>query len=350
MSGFGRLMLGASCDSRKAIYSRHDNQWYSSDDTVQRNVIGPRDVRMNLRLHQLRALVGVVEHGGIRATARAQFISQAALTKALRELEADAGVALLVRSSRGVKLTDAGKRLYARAYLVSRQLELAVDELASAGAEQRGHVGVALSPYVIVKHLGQTFSWFRKRYPRVTIEVMEGLVSRALPRLRDGSVDMALVADTGELPGTEFQIKGGITVPQHIVVREGHPALANPSAKSFAELEWILLGPREGLKSSRLRSMFAQAEISPPSRILLCDTLSGLTLLRNSDVAGIVPAPLLAEPEGRGMIAVNIPKLEPGALRLSLMTRYDVPLSPAAEYFVECLFSACGAASSRLRP
>ena len=55
-------------------------------------------MRTNLRLHQLKALIGVVEHGGIRAAARQMHLLQAALTKSLRPLEEDAGLALLVRS------------------------------------------------------------------------------------------------------------------------------------------------------------------------------------------------------------------------------------------------------------
>ena len=62
--------------------------------------------------HQLKALIGVVEHGGIRAASRRMHLSQAALTKSLRQLEEDAGLALLVRSPRGVVLTEAGKRLF----------------------------------------------------------------------------------------------------------------------------------------------------------------------------------------------------------------------------------------------
>ena len=84
---------------------------------------------MHLRLHQLRALIGVVEHGSIRAAARQAHVSQAALTKSLRQLEDDAGVPLLVRGSRGAGLTEAGQRLASRARLITRQLELADDEL-----------------------------------------------------------------------------------------------------------------------------------------------------------------------------------------------------------------------------
>lgn len=53
---------------------------------------------------------------------------------------------------------------------------------------------MALTPYVTLKHLGQAFRWFRQRYPRVSVELVEGLVSRVLPRLRDGSLDLAIVA------------------------------------------------------------------------------------------------------------------------------------------------------------
>lgn len=63
------------------------------------------------------------------AASRQLHISQAALTKSLRQLEEDAGVPLLVRSPRGVSLTEAGQRLFARTRLVTRQLDLVAVEL-----------------------------------------------------------------------------------------------------------------------------------------------------------------------------------------------------------------------------
>ena len=295
---------------------------------------------MNLRLHQLRALVGVVEYGGIRAASRQLHVSQAALTKSLRQLEEDAGVPLLVRSPRGVSLTEAGQRLLTRASLVTRQLELAEDELREAGGDQEGLVRVALTPYVTVRHLGQAFKWFRGRYPRVLVEIVDGLVARAVPRLRDGSLDLAIVADTGDLPIGEFQAEPVLTARQHIVVRAGHPVLAAPTAQAVASLEWILSGPRDGLKSSRLKAIFARAGATPPERILLCDTLAGLALLRHADVAGIVPEPLLDQPEARGLVTIDLPEINPGELKLVLLTRPDVPLTPAAAFFAQCLVDA----------
>ena len=295
---------------------------------------------MDIKLHQLRALVGVVEHGGIRAAARELHVSQAALTKSLRQLEDDAGVSLLVRSSRGVNLTAAGQRLYARANLVTRQLDLASGELRDAAGDAHGHVGVALTPYVILKHLGQASRWFRQRYPLVTVEVVEGLMSRTLPRMRDGSLDLAIIVETIDLPVGEFAVTPVGSAMQRVTVREGHPVLHNPTLEAMSELEWLLSGPRLGLRSERLQAMFSRAQASGPSRILTCDTLAGLALLRETDCAGIVPAPLLELPEGRGLIAVNVPQLDPGELRLVLLARPDVPLSPAAQYLANCLAQA----------
>jgi hypothetical protein len=45
-------------------------------------------------------------------------------------------------------------------------------------------------------------------------------------------------------------------------------------------------------------------------------------------------------PEGRGMVTLEVPGLDPGELKLVLLTRPDVPLSPAAEYFAQCLMDA----------
>lgn len=81
------------------------------------------------------------------AASRQLHISQAALTKSLRQLEEDAGVPLLVRSPRGVSLTEAGQRLFARARLVTRQMDLADDELRQAAGDPQGQVRVAPTAY-----------------------------------------------------------------------------------------------------------------------------------------------------------------------------------------------------------
>ncbi len=52
-----------------------------------------------MKYHQLRAFVSAAEHGSIRGAARALFLSQAAVTKALRELEDDAGLPLIASNA-----------------------------------------------------------------------------------------------------------------------------------------------------------------------------------------------------------------------------------------------------------
>lgn len=296
---------------------------------------------MILRLHQLRALVGVVEHGGIRAASRHLHVSQAALTKSLRQLEDDAGVALLVRSPRGVRLTAAGQRLLARASLIIRQLDLAEQELDVAMCEHQGQVRIAITPYITLGFLGQAFRWFRQRYPNVELELIEGLVSRSLPRLRDGTLDLAIVADTGDLPSGEFQSETLLRERQHVVVRAGHPVLDDPSPQALSQLEWLVTGPRDPLKSGLLRAMFEHVGTPGPSRIVFCDTLAGMTLLRETDVVGLMPEPLLRQPEVRGIVAVMTPELVPAEFYVRLLTREDVPQTPAATYLAHCLMDAC---------
>jgi DNA-binding transcriptional LysR family regulator len=62
-----------------------------------------------LRFPQLEILTAIVAAGGLRAAARAVRLSQAAVVKSLKTLEQSVGVPLLVRQSRGVELTPAGR-------------------------------------------------------------------------------------------------------------------------------------------------------------------------------------------------------------------------------------------------
>ena len=60
---------------------------------------------------------------------------------------------------------------------------------------------------------------------------------------------------------------------------------------------------------------------------------------RNANVVSVLPAPLLGHPETRGLVAIAQAALVPDDIELLLLTRPDVPLTPAAEFFAHCLAS-----------
>lgn len=265
-------------------------------------------------------------------------VSQAAVTKSMRLLEQEAGLPLLVRKARGIAVTDAGTRLLARARVISRQVLLAREELRQSVGEDCGSVRVGVTPFLTLTVLGQAFSWFRQRYKNVEIQLIEGLMTRVLPRLREGTLDIAAVAaDVGEIQGDEFNRQRILQAPQCIVVREGHPVLADPNARALCALEWVLTQPIAGGQQPRIDAMFALAGVAPPSRVVLCESLAAMTILRNSDAVSIFPEPLLGHPETRGIVAIENTPLRPCDIELLLLTRPDIPLTPAAEFFAHCL-------------
>ena len=265
-------------------------------------------------------------------------VSQAAVTKSMRLLEQEAGMPLLVRKARGIAVTDAGTRLLARARVISRQVLLAREELRQSVGEDCGSVRVGVTPFLTLTVLGQAFSWFRQRYKNVEIQLIEGLMTRVLPRLREGTLDIAAVAaDVGEIQGDEFNRQRILQAPQCIVVREGHPVLADPNARALCALEWVLTQPIAGGQQPRIDAMFALAGVAPPSRVVLCESLAAMTILRNSDAVSIFPEPLLGHPETRGIVAIENTPLRPCDIELLLLTRPDIPLTPAAEFFAHCL-------------
>jgi DNA-binding transcriptional LysR family regulator len=295
-----------------------------------------------VKLHQLQALVAVVEHGSIRAAARALHLSQAALTTSLRQLEEDAEQALLVRRPTGVVLTPDGLRLLARARLITHQLALARDELQQAKNLPGGRVCVALTPYLTLSVLADAFAWFRKRYLAVEMHVTEGLITRVLPGLRDGSLDFALVADSGEVPRNEFSCEHLLHQPQVLVVRAGHPVLANPTAAALAACEWMLPGPSSSSGvSDYLLGMFERALVVPPTLVTRGDAMAAIALVRSADIVSVMPLPLLQQPEARGIVAVPQSALVPPGIDLVRIALADAPLTPAAAYLARCLEDAC---------
>jgi LysR family transcriptional regulator, low CO2-responsive transcriptional regulator len=146
---------------------------------------------------QLRILSILATEPSLSAAARRLHLSQSAISHALKNLEADAGVSLVERSERGAELTQAGQALARRAQKVFEQMELARDEL-----ERMKHWGTqrlrfGASSTACQYLLPSVLSSFSVKHPKCRVEVSAGDSASRLAALREGSLDVAIITHTG---------------------------------------------------------------------------------------------------------------------------------------------------------
>ncbi|MFT4199626.1 hydrogen peroxide-inducible genes activator [Gordonia sp. (in: high G+C Gram-positive bacteria)] len=142
----------------------------------------------------LRAFVAVARKLHFGSAATELGISQPALSQALAALETGLGMRLVERTTRRVFLTSQGEALLPRAVAVVR----AVDEmlLAARGAEDplKGGLRLGLIPTVAPYVLPAILSGVAGRLPELTLQVVEDQTARLLDQLRDGVLDVAVLA------------------------------------------------------------------------------------------------------------------------------------------------------------
>ncbi|TRW83322.1 LysR family transcriptional regulator [Mycolicibacterium sp. 018/SC-01/001] len=146
-----------------------------------------------MELRQLEYLVAVVEEGGFTKAAQRERVAQPAVSAQIRRLERTVGQQLFVRSSREVRLTEAGAALlpHARAALAAvRAAQHAVDEIAQI---VRGSVAigtVTLHPVDIAALM----TAFHRDHPQVELTLVAENSDVLLDKLADGRLDLAIVS------------------------------------------------------------------------------------------------------------------------------------------------------------
>ena len=143
-------------------------------------------------LKQLGYFLSIAEHGGFAAAARARYISQSALSRQMRLLEEDIGTKLFERTSRGVLLTGAGEVLKDRAYVLFESAAQLKKDVVAEAEMPTGRVVLGLTPSMRVLLAGSLVEGFIKRFPRVTLSVIEGLSHAMADATARGLCDVAV--------------------------------------------------------------------------------------------------------------------------------------------------------------
>jgi DNA-binding transcriptional LysR family regulator len=192
-----------------------------------------------MELRQLRYFVAVAEAGSLTRAAARLHIAQQSLSQQIRTLEAQLGVTLFVRSSRGVALTDVGAVLLREARPVLARADRAVEAVRRAARGEQGELRVGFLSTVANYFMPPVVRAFRERHPGVTLHTEDLTIAALVAGVRDGTLDAGLsrpplVDDLA----TEVVLRE----PVAAVLPEGH-RLAGRAELTLAELAdepWVL--------------------------------------------------------------------------------------------------------------
>ena len=119
--------------------------------------------------------------------------TQPAVSQQMAGLERRAGMPLLDRTTRGVRLTDAGEALLRHTEAILAEQTLAERELEAIAGLRGGRVRMASFPTAGAALVPAAVSLFSERYPEVKLSVLEAEPEESAPMLRAGELEVAIV-------------------------------------------------------------------------------------------------------------------------------------------------------------
>lgn len=235
-------------------------------------------------LRALRYFVAIADAGSLTAAADAVAVAQPALTRQLRELEADLGVQLLIRLPRGVRLTPAGVTLYESAQRMLAEAARVRQRLARQKDDAPRTVVLGASPTLARVLLPGLFESVQRSVIGLDVRVREAFTPQLLDWLERGMIDMAIV--TNPEPGRNLSLSPLLGEPFALA---SHPSLGLPavvSLRRLAQIPLLVTSLHRRLVEAQLAPLGGQLQVH--SEIDSVDSIREL-VLRGPSWATLMP-------------------------------------------------------------
>jgi LysR family nitrogen assimilation transcriptional regulator len=153
-----------------------------------------------LNLRQLKYFVGIVEAGNMTRAADQLHVAQTALGMQIKQLEEGLGVPLLVRHSRGIEATNAGRLLYERALEILKLVDDTRNQVIALDSDPGETIRLGITPALMAAIGPDIALAVREGMPRVFLSMAEAMSHVLTGMLERGEVDFILGYDTPDQP------------------------------------------------------------------------------------------------------------------------------------------------------
>lgn len=173
---------------------------------------------MAMDFGKLQAFIVVAEELNFRKSAEILGMSQPPLTRLIATLERELGTKLFERTTRSVKLTGAGVLLLREAREISAAISRIETDVRAAGKLRAGALRIGFSRTAFMARFPGLIEEFRKRYPKVKLELQEGAGKEIIRGVKEGRFDLgfAELNTSDGLASHEISAeKLGVLLPAH---------------------------------------------------------------------------------------------------------------------------------------
>jgi DNA-binding transcriptional LysR family regulator len=290
-----------------------------------------------LKLRDLRILLAVTQAGSMAKAATLLATSQPAVSRAIADMEATLGVALLERSSQGVEPTPYGHALIKRGVAVFDELRQGVRSIEFLSDPTAGEVRIGCNPFLAASFVSAVVDRLSKRHPRMVFHLVTAYGATLYRELSERKVDFLIArrfsSDADER--LEFEYLFSDT---YVVVAGARSPWVRRRRIVLADLvheSWVLR-PSESVVGALSKEAFRVSGLDHPRVTVVTDSPEvRMSLLATGRFLTIVPASALRFPTRRSEIKILPVELPVAPVANEIVTLKNRTLSPVAKLFIE---------------
>lgn len=259
-------------------------------------------------LAQLRTFVTIAEQKHFVSAATKLGISQPSLSQALAALETGLGIQLIERSTRRVIVTPTGEELLPYAKATLEAADAFVAQSRGVFGELAGPLNIGIIPTIAPYILPALLTLLEEEYPELQPRIVESQTENLLQRLRDGHIDVAVLATPTAASGvTDIPLYDEafavVTSPEHPLAGRGDLPL-----EALKDMDLLLLDDGHCLRD-QIVELCKLAEVNRTPGAQSATRATSLTTVVQLVVAGLgstlVPLSAVATECGRPGLAVS---------------------------------------------
>ncbi len=289
-----------------------------------------------MQVEFLETFVEVARYGNVTRAAELLYLTQPSVSGRLRSLEAELGEQLLVRTPRGVRLTDAGRELLPYAERVVRAVQDGRRALGELRGARAGTLALGAAPAVSTYFLPAVLKRFAAEHPEVRLSVSTGHSEEVLGMVVAGQVQIGLVR---RMLHPEIEVHPCYEDELALLVHSAHPFRASGvvTLEQVAR-EGLVLFDRTSSYYELTRALFMDSGIVPATVMELDNIEAAKKMVELGMGVALLPRVAVEREVALGLLVPIAIADAPTIHRpVVAIRRRDEPLGAAALAFLDLI-------------